>query len=136
MLSMILRKASAAALLASALVFVSVHDGIVAAQPAPRYAVSAVDLEIAPDQIEAFIAALKENAAATIREPGCRQYDVLQSAANPNQILIYEVYENSAAVEAHRASEHFKKYQAATGKMIVKRQSRPMTTIVRNVKPN
>jgi len=135
MLPMILRTTSAAALL-SALVFVSANVGIAAAQPAPRYAVSAVDLEIAPDQIEAFLAALKENAAATIREPGCRQYDVLQSTANPNQILIYEVYESSAAVDAHRASEHFKKYQAATGKMVVKRQSRPMATIVRNVRPN
>jgi (4S)-4-hydroxy-5-phosphonooxypentane-2,3-dione isomerase len=136
MSQMILRKASAAALLTSALVFVSANESIVVAQPAPRYAASAVDLEISPDQIEAFIAALKENAAATIQEPGCRQYDVLQSPANPNQIFIYEVYENGAAVEAHRASEHFKKYLATTGKMVVKRQSRPMTSIVRNVKPN
>ena len=135
MLRMILRNASAAALLTSALVFVPANRDVVA-QPAPRYAVSAVDLEIAPDQIEAFIAALKENAAATIREPGCRQYDVLQSPANPHQIFIYEVYENGAAVDAHRASAHFKKYQAATGKMVVKRQSRPMTSILRNVKPD
>ncbi len=129
-------KVITAALLMSVLVFVSATGSIVVAQPAPRYVVSAVDLEIAPDQIEPFIAALKENASATIQELGCRQYDVLQSPTNPNQIFIYEVYENEAAVQAHRASEHFKKYLATTGKMVVKRQSRPMVPIMRNVKPN
>ena len=134
MLKMFLLKPAAAAALISALMFAPTTTAF--AQSAPRYAVTAVDLEILPDQVEAFIAALKDNAAATIQEPGCRQYDVLQSTTNPNQISIYEVYDNDQAVQAHRASEHFKKYQVVTGKMVAKRQSRPMITIARNVKPN
>jgi autoinducer 2-degrading protein len=104
------------------------------AHAAPPFVASAVDLEIAPDQLDKFRAALKENGAATIREPGCRRYDILQSAPNPNQIFIYEVYANQAAVQAHRETEHFKKYVAATKDMVVKRQSRPMVAVDSYVK--
>jgi (4S)-4-hydroxy-5-phosphonooxypentane-2,3-dione isomerase len=105
------------------------------AQDMPRYAVSAVDLEIAPGQIDKFLEALKENGDATIKEPGCRQYDILQLASDPNQVHIYEVYENDAAVQAHRATDHFKKYLATTKDMVVKRQPRPMVTVATYAKP-
>jgi len=54
--------------------------------------VSAVDLEIAPAQLDKFLEALRENGASTIKEPACRQYDILQLISEPNQIHIYEVY--------------------------------------------
>lgn len=119
-----------------ALLLIATAQTSASAQPSPRYAIYAVDLEIAPDQFEAFIVAIKENAAATIHEPGCLQYDVLQSMTNSNEISIYEVYENDQAAQAHGASAHFKKYQAITEKMVVKQQSRSMTAIARNIKPN
>ena len=99
------------------------------------YVISAVDLEIKPEHLDKFIEAAKENGAATIKEPGCRQYDIVQSATNPTQILLYEVYVDQAAVAAHRASEHFKKYVAVTGDMVAKRQSRPMKPIALQAKP-
>lgn len=99
------------------------------AQGTSPFMASAVDLEIMPTELAKFLAALKENGAATITEPGCRRYDILQSTTNPNQIFIYEVYENEAAVQAHRATDHFKKYLAVTKDMVAKRQSRPMTTV-------
>ena len=55
------------------------------------------------------------------RTPGCLRYEILQSPANPAQILIFEAYENEAAVQAHRAADHFKAYQAATKDLVVKR---------------
>ncbi len=99
------------------------------AQGAPAFVASAVDLEIVPTELANFIAALKENGAATITEPGCRRYDILQSTTNPNQIFIYEVYANEAAVKAHRATDHFKKYISVTKDMVAKRQSRPMAAV-------
>jgi len=102
--------------------------------PNPPYVATVVDLEIAPAELERFLTTLKENAAATIKEPGCRRYDFMQSATNPLQILIYEVYENAAAVQAHRDTEHFKKYVAATKDMVLKRQSRPMVGLATHSK--
>lgn len=103
----------------------------VAAQSAPRY-VQLVDYEIGPADLEKFLAALKENGVATTKEAGCRQFEISQSASNPNQIFIYEVYENEAAAQAHRGSDHFKKYVAAIKDIaVVKRQVRPMVSVVR-----
>jgi (4S)-4-hydroxy-5-phosphonooxypentane-2,3-dione isomerase len=106
-----------------------------AGQPAQRY-VQLVDYEIAPAELERFVEALKENGAATIKEAGCLQFDFSQSAKNPNQIFIYEVYENEAAVQAHRNSDHFNKYVAATKDMAINRQIRPMVSVVHSLKPN
>jgi autoinducer 2-degrading protein len=99
------------------------------AQSASPHRVSAVDLEIVPEQLAKFLEALKENGAATIKEPGCLRYDIVQSATNPNQIFIYEVYVDEAAVAFHRATPHFKKYLEVTKDMIAKRQSRPMVSV-------
>jgi hypothetical protein len=43
------------------------------AQSAPTY-VNAVDLDIVPEHREQFLAAIKENGAATVKEPGCRDH--------------------------------------------------------------
>jgi (4S)-4-hydroxy-5-phosphonooxypentane-2,3-dione isomerase len=125
---------AALALFASALLLPMIAENAVA-QSAQRY-VQLVDYEIAPANLEKFIEALKENGAATIREDGCLQFDFSQSASNPNQIFIYEIYENEAAVQAHRASDHFKKYVAATKDMAVNRQVRPMVSVVHYAKAN
>jgi len=47
-----------------------------AAQSAATY-VNAVDLDIAPAEMAAFLVAIKENGAATVKEPGCRQFDIM-----------------------------------------------------------
>jgi autoinducer 2-degrading protein len=111
------------------LVVVLTLVGVANAQPAPFIA-TIVEIEVKPEEMDKFLVALKENAAATIKEPGCRRYDFMRLASTPNQIWIYEVYENAAAVEAHRATEHFKTYVTATRDLVVKRQSRPMVGIV------
>lgn len=44
------------------------------------------------------------------REPGCISYIPHQVEDDPDTIVIYEQYRDSQALEAHRATEHFKKY--------------------------
>jgi autoinducer 2-degrading protein len=122
-----------AAILIAAAGFIATSD---ARAQAPRYVATVVDLEIAPGELDKFLAALRTNAAATIKEPGCLRYEILQSPGNPTQILIFEAYENEAAVQAHRAADHFKAYQAATKDLVVKRQSRPMVSVASFAKGN
>ena len=43
-------------------------------------------------------------------EPGCRCYVPHFVEGDPSTVLIYEQYTGEAAVEAHRATEHFKRY--------------------------
>ena len=46
-------------------------------------------------------------AKETRQEPGCRQYVFHQCIEEPNRFLIYEVYDDQAALETHRATPHF-----------------------------
>jgi quinol monooxygenase YgiN len=55
-------------------------------------------------------------------------------ASDPNHVFLYEVYENEAALVAHRATDHFKKYQAAAAKMITGRNVRALKPIAFNSK--
>ena len=93
-----------------------------------------VDIRIAPGNVAAFMAKLQENAAAARREPGCRQFDVLFEDSDPHHVFLYEVYDDATALEAHRATAHFKKYSETTAPMIAKRVARHMSALAFNIK--
>jgi (4S)-4-hydroxy-5-phosphonooxypentane-2,3-dione isomerase len=116
-----------------ALMFFLMPDNRASAQP-PTGFINAVDLDIVPAELEKFKDAIKENAAASMKEPGCRRFDILVLASNPNHFFLYEVYDNEAAYHAHRATDHVKKYFATTANMVAKREVRPMTPIALNSK--
>jgi (4S)-4-hydroxy-5-phosphonooxypentane-2,3-dione isomerase len=44
------------------------------------------------------------------KEPGCIMYVVHRHKTEPRRFLIYEQYQDDAALEAHRASPHFLQY--------------------------
>ena len=45
-------------------------------------------------------------------EPGCRQFDVNTGAESPDGVLLYEVYDDAAAFEAHKLTPHYKEFAA------------------------
>ncbi len=47
---------------------------------------------------------------ATRAEPGCRMYVVHRSVTDHRTFFLYEQYDDQAALDAHRASEHFAQY--------------------------
>jgi (4S)-4-hydroxy-5-phosphonooxypentane-2,3-dione isomerase len=55
-----------------------------------------------------FDTAIRANAQASLRtEVGCRQFDVCTDPANPQRFVLYEIYDNEAAVQAHLQAPHF-----------------------------
>lgn len=65
-------------------------------------------IKVKPGQGAEFEAVAKEMAAAvTANEPGCHFY-VLCRSETPDTYVFLERYADQAAVEAHRASAHFK----------------------------
>ena len=56
------------------------------------------------------------------------------SQKDPNHVLIYEVYNDAAAAEAHAATDHFKKYKAATAGMTTKREAKSYLSVAMNMK--
>lgn len=74
-----------------------------------------VEFLIHAPQVAAFEAAIIDNARASREtEPGCRQFDVCRDPAEVRRFLLYELYDDEAAVQAHLASPHFLQMNAAT----------------------
>ena len=77
------------------------------------------ELEIDPNQIQVYRAALKEEIEASIRiEPGVLTLYAVSIKEHPTQIRIFETYASSAAYEAHLQTAHFKKYKSETRNMV------------------
>jgi (4S)-4-hydroxy-5-phosphonooxypentane-2,3-dione isomerase len=125
--------AAAIALAATAWLLLPLRGHEAAAQSGPLY-INAVNLDIAPGQIDKFLAALKENGAAAVKEPGCREFNITVAQNDPNHVFIFEVYDSAAALDAHRATDHFKKFAAATKDMIAKRDLRAFSSVAMNMK--
>jgi autoinducer 2-degrading protein len=132
-MSKLIMAACALALAVTAWVLLPMQGQKAAAQSGPLF-ISAVEYDIVPGQVDNFLAALKENGAASVKEPGCRELDIAVSQKDPNHVFIFEVYENAAAVQAHTATEHFKKYKEATKDMVAKREAQPLWSVAMNMK--
>jgi quinol monooxygenase YgiN len=123
----------AVALSVMTFVILPMRNDKVSAQSGPLF-IAAVEYDIVPGQVDNFLAALKENGAESVKEPGCRELDIAVSQKDPNHVFIFEVYENAAAAEDHTATEHFKKYKAATKDMVAKREAKPLWSVAMNMK--
>jgi quinol monooxygenase YgiN len=98
-----------------------------AESPAPY--INLVELIVVPSELPKFLEFAKDNAANAMKDPGVREFNITQLATNPNHVVFYEVYDNEAALNAHRATDHFKKYQAATANMVADRNVRGMASV-------
>jgi len=73
-----------------------------------------VKARIKPAQRQRFLEAIEVDALASERdEPGCHRFNVLQDEQDENVYYFYEVYEDQAALEAHRAMPHYAVWRAA-----------------------
>jgi autoinducer 2-degrading protein len=67
-----------------------------------------VTIEVNPDRVEDFLRFLTEAAEdARTREPGCRRFEVARLTDRPNVFTLAELYDDLAALEAHRQTPHF-----------------------------
>ncbi|WP_381790347.1 putative quinol monooxygenase [Streptomyces niveus] len=78
-----------------------------------------VSLQVAPGCRDDFLAAIKENAERTFSdEAGCRYFDVVCDLDDDHHFVFHEIYDDEAAVEAHRAAPHFKVWREAAARYV------------------
>jgi quinol monooxygenase YgiN len=53
---------------------------------------------------------LSKHVAATRAEPGCLHFDAFRSTEEGDEFVLFERYDDEAALEAHRSSPHFVEY--------------------------
>ncbi|MSQ48802.1 MAG: antibiotic biosynthesis monooxygenase [Betaproteobacteria bacterium] len=81
-----------------------------------------VNIKVKPENLDSFMAQVLENARAARSEPGCRQFEVLVDPEDATSIMLFEIYDDQKAFDAHQAGEAFKKYVANAVPLLVSRQ--------------
>jgi len=66
-----------------------------------------------PGKAEALLDLLDSMLTPSRAESGNLRYDLWTDEAEPGRFVLDELYEDAAAVTAHRASDHFQAYLAA-----------------------
>lgn len=85
-----------------------------------RPMVRIAELEIDPEQIDAYKRILAEEQEASVRlEPGVLMLHSVALTESPAHIRLLEVYANRAAYEAHIAAPHFLRYKTSTETMVL-----------------
>ena len=66
------------------------------------------EFTLKPGCLDAFLAVARQDARDSVAyEPGCQQFDAVQPQDAPDQVVLYEVYDDRAAFDAHLQSEHY-----------------------------
>ncbi len=81
-----------------------------------------VNIRIKPENVDAFMAMVLANAREARKEPGCRQFEVLVDPADRAKVMLFEVYDDEKAFEAHQQTPQFKKYLAEAVPLLASRE--------------
>ncbi|PHQ72110.1 MAG: antibiotic biosynthesis monooxygenase [Sneathiella sp.] len=85
------------------------------------FAVS-VNFDVKSGQELAFMEEMKKQAKNSLTlEPDCHYFDICVSPDDPGVVLLYELYTDAAAFDAHLASDHFVQFNETVAPMIAQR---------------
>jgi (4S)-4-hydroxy-5-phosphonooxypentane-2,3-dione isomerase len=77
-----------------------------------------VHARIRPGHTEDFLAATLVNARASLGEPGVLRFDVIQDLADPEHVVLVEVYRDDEASAAHKLTPHYATWRDAVAEMM------------------
>ena len=106
----------------TALAALFAFTGLGTAHAADTTSVRIAHLQIKPEFLEAFTAAVKEEMEAALRvEPGVLAIYAVADKNDPTKLTFIEMYADEDAYQVHRDTPHFQKYFHATKDMIAER---------------
>ncbi len=81
-----------------------------------------VDFRLKPGTRPEFRRLVDSNARISVRtEQGCRRFDVVEPKGEPDRVLLYEIYSDKAAFDAHLRTEHFRVFAGASESLILQK---------------
>ena len=90
-----------------------------------------VQMEVRPGRRAEFLAGMAANAESSVRdEPGCLRFDVCAVGSDENRFVLYELYTDAAAFEAHKASPHFAEWRTVAAEVVVGQVNTPGELLV------
>ncbi len=72
-----------------------------------------VHVKVKPERIPEFISATRANREQSVKEPGNRRFDILQSPADPATFFLYEAYATPEDSAAHKKTAHYQVWRDA-----------------------
>jgi quinol monooxygenase YgiN len=83
-----------------------------------------VHLDVDPGRVEEFLEAMAAHAAASRAEPGCRGFQLHRRLDRPASFVLWELYQDLAALSAHHASPHFSRWkERSAGGLVLAKES-------------
>jgi quinol monooxygenase YgiN len=77
-----------------------------------------VHVHVKAEHLEAFIAATRANAAASLGEPGVARFDFAQQADDPTRFVLVEVYKTAEAPAQHKETPHYAAWRDGVADMM------------------
>jgi (4S)-4-hydroxy-5-phosphonooxypentane-2,3-dione isomerase len=92
-----------------------------------------VQLEVRPEDRDEFLAAITTNAEASVRdEPGCHRFDVTAVEGDENRFVLYELYDDAEAFEAHKRAPHFAAWRQVADRVLTSQVNTRGTLVATN----
>jgi (4S)-4-hydroxy-5-phosphonooxypentane-2,3-dione isomerase len=89
-----------------------------------------VHVHVLPESAEAFLVASLANAAASVGEPGCVRFDVVQETADATRFVLIEVYRGQEGAAAHKQTTHYQTWRDTVAPMMAEpRASKSYATV-------
>ncbi len=90
-------------------------------------------LEVRPEDREDFLTAIIANAAESVRdEPGCHRFDVIAVEGEENRFVLYELYDDAEAFEAHKRAPHFAAWRRVADRVLTSQLNTRGTVVASN----
>jgi autoinducer 2-degrading protein len=80
--------------------------------------VTLVHVQVKPERVDDFIAAIKANHEGSVAEPGNRRFDVLQDPSDTTKFILYEAYASADDAAKHKETAHYLAWRAAAEEMM------------------
>ena len=77
-----------------------------------------VNIQVKPDQVDAFKAACIENSRNSLQEPGIARFDVLQQQDDATRFVLVEAYRSALAPAAHKQTAHYREWAETVADMM------------------
>ncbi|HEX4214240.1 MAG TPA: putative quinol monooxygenase [Candidatus Dormibacteraeota bacterium] len=92
-----------------------------------------VTVKVKPERLDTFLEVIENDAICSPRdEPGCIRFEVFQNRADAHTYHFFEMYRDEEALQAHRETPHFAKWQEASGEVL---QEPPTREVLKDVFP-
>ena len=88
-----------------------------------------VTLTSKPKTVVAFMPLMLANAAASLKEDGCSQFDVCTDPTRPDEVFLYETYDTAVDFQHHLKIAHFLSFDAGTAEMLATKDVRTFNTV-------